>query len=107
MLCLSGGLAQEVARTLQALGQETRLRLLVVLDDGEEHTVESLARAVDVSEPNASRHLGILRDAGVVAVRPEGRCRYYSVADTEALRVIERYAAWRKRERRGGSQAGS
>jgi DNA-binding transcriptional ArsR family regulator len=44
----------------------------------------SIASRFDVSFPAVSQHLGVLRDAGFVSVRRDGRTRYYR-ADRKAL----------------------
>lgn len=64
----------------QALGDETRLRILGLLLTGEVcvcHIHESLR----ISQPKASRHLAYLRRAGVVETRREGLWVYYRLAD--------------------------
>jgi DNA-binding transcriptional ArsR family regulator len=49
------------------------LELLRVRD----HTVSELAEPFDMSQPAVSQHLRVLRDAGLVDVRKEGRHRVY------------------------------
>jgi DNA-binding transcriptional ArsR family regulator len=61
-------------------GRRAMLRL--VLDD--ELTVNELASRVGVSQPAASQHLKVLRDAGLVRARVDGRRRLYAV-DAEGL----------------------
>lgn len=67
------------ARTFRALADPTRLRILQELGAGELRAGDVAAR-FDVSRPAVSRHLRILRDAGLVTARKEGRERYYAVA---------------------------
>lgn len=65
-----------IASLFQALGDETRLRILGLLLTGEVcvcHIHESLA----ISQPKASRHLAYLRRAGLVETRKEGQWVYY------------------------------
>jgi len=64
---------------LKAFADPTRLRILHVLGLGET-CVGDLVRILCVTQPTASRHLGHLRRAGLVAVREEGRWAHYSLA---------------------------
>ena len=67
------------SRLFKALGDETRLRIVALLSHGELcvcHLEEGLA----VSQPHVSRHLGILRSAGVVQHRREGSWVYYRLS---------------------------
>src|SRR5689334_1052543 len=65
--------AQQVMR---ALGDPTRCAVFERLTRGEA-AVNELTERFDVSQPAISQHLGVLRDAGLVQVRQEGRHRYY------------------------------
>jgi len=66
------------ARVLDALGDPTRRAVLELLRGGE-HSVRELTDATAVSQPAVSQHLRVLRDAGLVSVRPEGTRRFYRV----------------------------
>ena len=74
-----------LSQLFRALGDETRLRMVALLAHGE-LCVCHLEKALDLSQPNVSRHLGILRSAGVVEARREGTWVYYSItAQSHAL----------------------
>jgi DNA-binding transcriptional ArsR family regulator len=66
------------ARVLDALGDPTRRAVLELLRGGE-RSVRELTDATAVSQPAVSQHLRVLRDAGLVTVRPEGARRLYRV----------------------------
>ena len=69
----------DVRRTsglLKALADDTRLRMVALLSRGE-LCVCHIASALDVSQPNASQHLTVLRNAGVVDCRRQGSWIYY------------------------------
>jgi DNA-binding transcriptional ArsR family regulator len=66
------------ARVLDALGDPTRRAVLELLRGGE-HSVRELTDATAVSQPAVSQHLRVLRDAGLVSVRPQGTRRLYRV----------------------------
>ncbi|WP_088283349.1 metalloregulator ArsR/SmtB family transcription factor [Kineosporia sp. A_224] len=74
---------------LDALGDPTRRRLLGLLRDGE-RTVADLTAALPVTQSAVSQHLRVLRDAGLVSDRPDGRRRYYRV-DRDGLSAVRAY----------------
>jgi ArsR family transcriptional regulator len=71
------------ARLFHALADETRLRILEELADGE-RCVCDLTDALDAAQSRLSFHLKVLKDAGLVTDRREGRWMYYTV-NAEAL----------------------
>jgi len=71
-----------LTKLFRALGDETRLRIIALLSHGE-LCVCHLEKALDLSQPNVSRQLGILRAAGVVDTRRDGSWMYYSLAPQE------------------------
>src|SRR5829696_5965826 len=71
-----------LTKLFRALGDETRLRIVALLSHGE-LCVCHFEKALDVSQPNVSRHLGILRAAGVVDSRRDGTWVYYKLAEQE------------------------
>lgn len=72
----------------RALGDETRLRIVALLVHGE-LCVCHIEKGLGISQPNASRQLGILRSAGVVDYRREGTWVYYFI-NKEAHDLVER-----------------
>jgi len=68
----------EAARLFQALGDRTRLALLRVLAEGE-RTVGDLVRALNAPQPKISQHLKVLREAGMVTSRKDGRQVWYGL----------------------------
>jgi ArsR family transcriptional regulator len=61
----------------KALGDETRQRILQILQDEGEKCVSDLVDAFNVSQPTISHHLNFLRQADLVASRREGKQIYY------------------------------
>lgn len=66
---------------LKALADETRLHILARLQAGE-HTQESLMAELGISQPTASRHLGLLERTALVRVRRDNGIKYYSIDRT-------------------------
>jgi len=77
-----------LTRLFRALGDETRLRIVALLSHGE-LCVCHLETALDLNQSTASRHLGILRAAGVVDCRRDGTWVYYRITEQEHATVAE------------------
>lgn len=60
-----------------ALADPTRRRILTLLQAGGERCVCVLYETLDLPQPKVSRHLGVLRTAGIVATRREGLWIHY------------------------------
>jgi DNA-binding transcriptional ArsR family regulator len=65
-------------RLLRTLSDPTRLRLLGVLQQGE-HNVTGLCQRLELPQPTISHHLGLLRSAGLVSNRRDGKQVFYSL----------------------------
>jgi DNA-binding transcriptional ArsR family regulator len=76
-----------MARTFSALSDLTRLNVVEKLMRQGELPVADLVLDAGMSAPAMSRHLKVLREAGVVSLRAVGTKRYYRVAP-EAMRAI-------------------
>jgi ArsR family transcriptional regulator len=65
-----------VSRLFKALGDDTRLRILALLAHGE-LCVCHVQEALGLTQPNASRQLSVLKNAGIVESRRQGTWTYY------------------------------
>lgn len=65
----------------KAFGDETRFRLLMALKDGE-LCVCQLVAFIDLANATVSKHLLVLRNAGLIESRKEGRWMYYRIAQS-------------------------
>ena len=81
-------LAEIIAERLRIIGDTTRIRLLDALRGGE-RPVGELAKMLDTSQQNASKHLGVLWRAGIVSRRKQGTTTFYVVTDTTVLEMCE------------------
>ncbi|HEV8629790.1 MAG TPA: metalloregulator ArsR/SmtB family transcription factor [Thermoanaerobaculia bacterium] len=75
-----------IAHRLKALADPTRLHLLQVLGQGE-LCVGELVDRVGGTQANVSKHLAVLRGAGLVRGRRDGMNVYYAMEDAAALEV--------------------
>jgi DNA-binding transcriptional ArsR family regulator len=66
---------------------EPRRREILDLLAGGEHAVNDLAAALDLAQPQVSKHLHVLREVGLVTSRDDGRHRLYRL-NGRPLRVI-------------------
>lgn len=68
--------AATTADAFNAIAEPRRREIVDLLADGE-RSVGELVELLDLAQPHVSRHLRVLREVGVVDVRPEGRERLY------------------------------
>lgn len=76
------------AKLLRGFGDPSRLSILVALRQGP-LTVSEILRKTNLSQSNASNHLGCLRDCGLVTARQEGRYVTYQLSDDRVGELLE------------------
>ena len=81
-------LAELIAQRFRVIGDPTRIRILDVLRDGE-RSVGEITDELGTSQQNASKHLGVLLQAGILARRKEGTSARYRVADEGVYELCE------------------
>lgn len=77
-----------------AVAEPHRREILDLLRTRERSVTELVAK-LDISQPGVSKHLRVLRDAGLVSVRPEGRERRYSLTAAPLAEVDAWLAPYR------------
>jgi len=75
----------------EALAEPRRREMLRLVRD-QPRAVNEVAEHFEISQQAVSRHLQILKEAGLVAVRPEGQRRLYAVR-SEGLRSVRDFLA--------------
>ena len=80
------------ARIAAMIGDPTRSRMLALLLDGAMLTAGEIAQSADVTPQTASAHLAKLVDAELIAVRTQGRHRYFKLADGDVAHALEALA---------------
>ena len=86
----------DTERFFRALADRTRLRVLNLLGD-DEVCVCFLVEVLQMNQPNISRHLAYLRQAGIVGARRDGKWMHYRIttpADPYAASVLSDVRAW-------------
>ena len=81
--------ADKRRRFFKALADETRLRILGLLEVREMCVCEVMV-ALNLTQPTASHHLGLLENAGLVEDRKEGKWVFYSLANPELLENMKK-----------------
>ena len=76
------------SRVCQALADPKRILILYVLVDGAQR-VSELVDIMDVPQPTVSRHLGILRERGLVNAERDGTAVYYTLADRRIIDALD------------------
>lgn len=85
---LSNEALELIAARFKVLAEPLRLRILHTLQD-DEKSVNELSELVEASQPNVSKHLKILQDAGVLNRQQKGNAVYYSIADESIFELCE------------------
>ena len=78
-----------VADAMKHLGDPSRLRIFWLLCHAEECVVD-IAAAVDMSSPAVSHHLRILKTAGLIVSRRDGKEKLYKAANTPIVDALHR-----------------
>ncbi|MBA2671656.1 MAG: helix-turn-helix transcriptional regulator [Gemmatimonadetes bacterium] len=79
----------QAAQRLQALGDESRIRIMLALREAGEMSVSQLSEFLGMAQPTTSKHLSVLRQAGIVTVRREGALGFYAVHDASVFEICD------------------
>lgn len=80
----------DLSRVAELIAEPARSRILIALASGRELSASMLAQEAGVGRPTASAHLKKLTEGRLIAVRAEGRSRYYRLAGSAVFDVLER-----------------
>lgn len=80
---------EKAADTFQLISDTTRVKILWLLCHSEECVI-NIAAAIDMSSPAVSHHLRVLKQAGLLTSRREGKEAYYTLADTEEAQLVHK-----------------
>jgi DNA-binding transcriptional ArsR family regulator len=81
--------------TFEVLAEPSRRRILDLLREGE-HSVGDLVAVIGLSQPGVSKHLRVLREAGLVRVRVDAQRRLYGVRAEPLAEVDEWLEPYRR-----------
>jgi DNA-binding transcriptional ArsR family regulator len=74
----------------EALGDPNRRAIVALLGSGGGRSVGEVADALPISRPAVSRHLRLLKEAGLVVEEPQGTRRIYRLHD-QGIEAVERF----------------
>lgn len=75
----------DLLNIFKALSDETRIRILKLLENGELCVCDVVA-ALDMVQPKVSFHLSVLKEAGLIKDRKQGKWIHYSLDDSDIFR---------------------
>lgn len=81
--------AQDLVRLFKLLADETRLRILCYLIREDELHVRALCDLLDQSQPAVSHHLALLRVAGLIESRREGKHNFYRLSPHRFQEILD------------------
>ena len=84
---------REVLSITKALSDESRLRALIAVKDGELCLCQ-IIQVLGLSPATVSKHMNILEQAGLVTRTRQGKWRFYRLAGDSASRVVKRALEW-------------
>jgi DNA-binding transcriptional ArsR family regulator len=87
--------ATAAAAPFNALAEPARRRILELLRE-RERPVSELVERLELSQPGVSKHLRVLREAGLVRVRPDGQRRWYGLRAEPLAELDEWLAPYRE-----------
>lgn len=85
---LSNEAIEAIADRFRLLSEPVRLRILHLLREGE-MTVGELTNRLGITQPNASKHLRTLQEAGILRRNQRGNLVYYSIRDESIFQLCE------------------
>lgn len=80
-------IAQKVADVLKAVGHPVRLQIIEALEK-QELTVGRIEEQTKTPQAVVSRHLGLMKDKGVLQCRRDGTSIYYRIANPNVIKLL-------------------
>lgn len=84
---------REFLSVAKALSDETRVRALLAVKDGDLCLCQ-IIKVLGLSPSTVSKHMNVLQQAGLVRRRKQGKWHFYRLADVETSRAAQRALTW-------------
>lgn len=89
LAALADGTARDLVQLFKLLADETRVRILHYLMQREELNVRTLCKLLGQSQPAVSHHLALLRVAGLIECRRDGKHNFYHLVPKRAQQYLD------------------
>ena len=86
---LADGITRELVQLFKLLADETRVRILHYLMQRDELNVRALCKLLGQSQPAVSHHLALLRVAGLIECRRDGKHNFYHLVPKRAQQYLD------------------
>lgn len=86
---LGDDVQKELVQLFKLLADETRLRIVSLLVEAPEYHVRALCDLLDQSQPAVSHHLALLRTAGLIECRRQGKHNFYRLAPQRIAELLD------------------
>lgn len=90
LLMTNFSFSTELMDFLKAVASENRLKMFLLFADGRERTVNEVTELMNLGQSTVSEQLKILRQAGLLRARKEGKEVYYSPDRTMVITKLEK-----------------
>lgn len=80
---------EKTAETFKALSCETRLKIVVGLIKKHECNVNKMAEGLGIAQPNVSKHLSVLKNAGIIEGYRKGNQICYKVVSEFVIKIVK------------------
>jgi DNA-binding transcriptional ArsR family regulator len=90
----------DYSQKLKAVGHPIRLRLLCLIDEGDDPCVTDLWRCLQQPQPVISQHLAILKENGIVSAEVQKTRRVYAIVDPFIKAIVAKVRAEEARAQR-------
>jgi len=79
----------ELLGFLKSIASESRINILMLFLDGEERTVQQITQAVGLGQSATSEHLALMKTAGLLTSRKDGKEVYYRPDREQILSMLD------------------
>ena len=85
---------EELIAAIGVIAEPMRIQILRIIAAKGEMCAKDILPAFNITQPTLSHHMAVLEECGVVSVKREGRCVYYSINKKTFLAINEFFRAF-------------
>lgn len=79
---------EHMSQVLKAVAHPLRISIVDLLIQSKELTVTEIHNSLDIQQPEASRQIGILKNAGLIKMKKSGTTRIYELVDKDISNLL-------------------